>query len=71
MTRNFGISREDRRASAVGRALMKALISIESFDGDPDIILDSAKVYGISTAPKGALDALQALVEYYRGEYHV
>ena len=69
MTRNFGISAEDRRSSAIAKALIKALSSIESSPDDPEGILDAASLMAVqSGVPVGVSGAVIALRRHYLKE---
>lgn len=60
--------KQELKADAIGKNLVKALQQIEEFEDDPIMVLDSAKITCLSLGSKGACDALQALREYYNGE---
>lgn len=61
------LTKEEREANSIAKQLVKALTRIENFSGDPELILDSAKVTAINSRV-GIQEALRAIREYYCGE---
>jgi hypothetical protein len=62
MARTYGRTRSEMEADSIGRQLAKALDRLETWHGDPDMILDAARLMAESV---GAKEAVEALEKYY------
>lgn len=63
----YGRSKQERKSAGIAKRLVKALADIEDYDGDPQDILDDAKI----TATQYKLEVsrlVQHLEHYYSSE---
>lgn len=66
------MTREQRKAYTIAKVLVGALIQLEQFDGDAELVLDSSKVELQSYRRKhiqgveGAAEAVAALTNHYQ-----
>lgn len=64
---NYGRSKEDVQADSIANALVDALQQLEEFNGDPEHVLESARVVAHSKS-QGVREAITALCHYYKAE---
>jgi hypothetical protein len=62
------MTKEERQSHRAARQLVKALLAIEAFTGDPEMVFEDAEVCMVQETSKGAKDALRALKAYYLGD---
>lgn len=61
---------EERKAYRIAKKLAKALYEIEAFDGDPEMIIEDARIILAGMQwPEAlhAIDTLNALQRHYKG----
>jgi hypothetical protein len=64
MPRTFGRTHEEIRADGIASRLVEAINSIETFNGDPNLILQAAKLMTLDKR-QGTREAIFALYKYY------
>lgn len=64
------MTKAEREAQSVGRALAKALLKIEAYDGDPTDVIEEARIALSGNQPgrEGAGLTLDALERYFTSD---
>lgn len=70
MAKTYGRTKQEVKAGSIASQLVKALAAIEDFDGDPDMILDNARVIA-NSGKQGVREAITALCHYYNDDVPV
>lgn len=62
------MTRTERKAMAIGKALAKAINQMERFDDDPDMILDEADIHAkrFERGVLGTRDVISFIRDYYK-----
>ncbi len=60
------MTREEREAMSIGKALAKVILRMEEYDGDPQDVLEEAE---LDCKRKGVLEVLAAIEDYYLDRY--